>query len=245
MWSVSISEAQNSSGSAAYGTAGRNRNRIFHLVPRNWSWLVSSCWQDQHDFFLGAGQKEIVGKQKGSILQGPWVPCGGYKGVRRCKSSCQFWKPSPLSKAWLMPALLQDTSHPTPHSHPVDQSPVSHPQIPDFPIPYPPHAVLVLLLSVYLCNPNFLPHLPLGQAGCEGCARMYQVADNVWLIGMTIEVPKSDTTNKGLCSLVIPALPLGSSLWCVGCSLTFWHCIVYHSTAEEDDFSLPWDGYII
>lgn len=106
--------------------------------------------------------------------------------------------------------------------HPVDQPPVSHPSISDFPI------LSVLPISCCACSfpfslplqPKFpsscpLPRFPLGQAGCEGCARMCQIADNVWLIGMTIEVAKSDAANKGQCPLVIPVFPvnpLGSSV---------------------------------
>lgn len=103
------------------------------------------------------------------------------------------------------PALLQepDISHATSHSHPVDQSPVSHPSISDFPI------LNVLPVSCCACpfpfsllvQPKFpsscpLPHFPLGQAGCEGYARMYQIAGNVWPIEMTTEVPKINTAIK-------------------------------------------------
>lgn len=86
------------------------------------------------------------------------------------------------------------------------------------PVCYPPHAVLVLFLSTCATQISFLlppSSLASGPGWLEGCARMYQIADNMWLVGMTIELPKSNTANKGLCSLVIPVLPvnpLGSSL---------------------------------
>lgn len=128
-----------------------------------------------------------------------------------------------------------------------------HPPL-HFRFPYPLCVTHIMLCLSFSFQSDCATHISFllppsslasgGQAGSEGCARMYQIAGNVWLIGMTMEVPRSDTANKGQCPLVIPVFcvnPLGASLWCIGCSLTFWHCMVYHNTAEVEDFSLPWD----
>lgn len=201
MWSVSISGREPHWLSSIWHSCDC-RNRIFHLVPRSWSCLVSSYWQlagrTSMTCLLEQGRRRHLGSRREAFFNVHECPVEATKvseyaaPAADSENQVPSQKPGSCLRCCSAPCTAAGTGHLPSHfpNHPVDQSPVSHPSISDFPIPSVlPIACCACSFPFYLCNP-------------------------------------------------------GSSVWCVGCSLTFWHCIVYHNTAEEGDFSLPWDGCI-
>lgn len=199
-----------------------SRNRIFQLVPRNWSCLVSSYW-----YLAGRTSMTCLSEQdRGRLLGGrrpaaglarsTRVPSGGYGGVKWCNSSCWLWKPSPKSlKSQACACTAAGTIHPppiplfpqppcgplscrptppfqislSPGCSPISWHVCPFPFIllvqPKFPSSSPPSSFTTVIISHSACL--------WARLGRESCARRNQVTIGTWFIGMTMEVPKSDT----------------------------------------------------
>lgn len=230
MWSVSVSEAEQSSGSAVRGTTVAPGTWFFSWSPGTGAvwWVATGIWLAEPVWLASQSRTEggcwEAGGQQQGLARSTWVPSGDYGGVKRCNSSCWLWKPSPES--------LKSQACTCAAAQPIPQGLyilLLFPQPPCGPLSCHPPPPFQTSLSpacspiswcvcpfpfILLAQPKFpsscpLPPSPLSlflshsaclwaRLGRERCARRNQITISMWFIGMTVEVPKSDTVQVKL-----------------------------------------------